>query len=80
MAVFDSTIQKLFEHEFRASEIMKTDGIRKQAIGNYFYGFVQWVISKQGRNIKATILDKSCCNTNPLPPNSVLPREISIEH
>ncbi len=43
MAVFDSTIQKLFE--FRASEIMKTDGIRKQAIGNYFYGFVQWDIS-----------------------------------
>ena len=28
----------------------------------------------------ATILDKSCCNTNPLPPNSVLPREISIQH
>jgi hypothetical protein len=51
MAVFDSTIQKLFE--FRASEIMKTSGIRKQAIGNYFYGFVQWDISKQGRNIKA---------------------------
>jgi hypothetical protein len=44
MAVFDSTIQKLFE--FRASEIMKTDGIRKQAIGNYSYGFVQWDISK----------------------------------
>ena len=35
MAVFDSTIQKLFE--FRASEIIKTDGIQKQAIGNYFY-------------------------------------------
>jgi hypothetical protein len=52
MAVFDSTIQKLFE--FRASEIMKTDGIRKQAIGNYFYGFVQWDISKQGRDIKAS--------------------------
>jgi hypothetical protein len=32
---------------------MKTGGIRKQAIGNYFYGFVQWDISKQGRNIKA---------------------------
>jgi hypothetical protein len=33
---------------------MKTDGIRKQAIGNYFYGFIQWNISKQGRNIKAS--------------------------
>ena len=44
--------QGLFE--FKASEIMKTDGIRKQAIGNYFYGFIQWNISKQGRNIKAS--------------------------
>ena len=35
MAAFDSTIQELFE--FRTSEIMKTDGIRKQAISNYFY-------------------------------------------
>jgi hypothetical protein len=52
VAVFDSTIQELFE--FRASEIMKTDGIRKQAISNYFYGFVQRDISKQGRDIKAS--------------------------
>ena len=29
---------------------------------------------------ETTILDKSCCNTNPLPPNSVLPRGISIQH
>ncbi len=27
---------------------------------------------------QGTILDRSCCNTNPLPPNSVLPCEISI--
>ena len=52
MAVFDTTIQNLFE--FRVSEIMKTVGFRKQAIGNYFYGFIQWDISKQGRNIKAS--------------------------
>ncbi len=29
---------------------------------------------------ETTILDESCCNTNPLPPNSVLPHEISIQH
>jgi hypothetical protein len=43
-----------FNFEFRASEIMKTDGIRKQAINNYFYGFVQRDISKQGCDIKAS--------------------------
>ena len=37
---------------------MKTDGIRKQAINNYFYGFVQRDISKQGCDIKASLVNK----------------------